>query len=176
MLTFRNALRRLLAVISLFGIDRAVARLHQRQTPTPPREAAAAAAPNPLHDEPSRKGPPYEAPPHERPDEPSCEETSYEESGDTEDTLAAWDTDRAERLHEAEQYEQQGLRLLAKAALLRVAIGCDGRGETFIAEELREHAQTLDSEYVDALSAEDVWEPTSTRFVPAHVVPADHGA
>src|ERR1043166_5065758 len=51
MLTIRNALPRLLAVISLFGIDRALASLRRQQLPTPPCEAAAAAAPNPLHDE-----------------------------------------------------------------------------------------------------------------------------
>jgi hypothetical protein len=91
------------------------------------------------------------------------DDTSAGDSG-PEDQFANWDTDRADKLHQAEAYEQQGLRLLAKAALLRVAIKCDSRGETFIAEELREHAHVLDGEYVEALSAEESWQPTTIRF------------
>jgi hypothetical protein len=59
---------------------------------------------------------------------------------DTEDRFAAWEADRDRKMHEAEEYERQGLRLLSRAALLRVALRCDDRGETFIAQELREHA------------------------------------
>jgi hypothetical protein len=92
--------------------------------------------------------------------EPAMEVTPNTEVEDTEDRFAAWEDDRDEKLHQAEVFEEQGLRLLAKATLLRVAIRCDDRGEVFIAEELREHAQTLDNETVAALSREERWAPT----------------
>ena len=93
------------------------------------------------------------------------------ESDDTEEKFAAWESDRDEKLHQAEMLEEQGLRFLAKATLLRIAIRCDDRGETFIAEELREHAQTLDNETVDALSAEERWAPT-VPFATGKTAPA----
>jgi hypothetical protein len=65
---------------------------------------------------------------------------------DTEDRFAAWESDRDEKLHEAEECELQGLRLLSRAALLHAALRCDDRGETFVAEELREHAAAIGSE------------------------------
>jgi hypothetical protein len=76
---------------------------------------------------------------------------------ETEDRFAAWEVDRDEKLHEAEEYELQGLRLLSRAALLHAAVRCDDRGETFLAEELREHATTIGSESdATAVSADTI--------------------
>jgi hypothetical protein len=65
---------------------------------------------------------------------------------DTEDRFAAWEADRDQKLHEAEECELQGLRLLSRAALLHAALRCDDRGETFVADELREHAAAIGRE------------------------------
>lgn len=59
------------------------------------------------------------------------------------DAFAAWESERNEKLHEARQCEQEGLRLLNRATLLRVAIQCDDCGDTFHADELRERANGL---------------------------------
>jgi hypothetical protein len=140
-----------LAFIGLPTITRIVAHLrHQQPVPVPapapsqPRPALTPSQPEPTAIEELTEDEPYQQP---------------EEPEELEDTFAAWDTDRAERLQEAVECEQKGLRLLAKATLLRVAIQCDDRGETFHAEELRERAEILDTHNVDALSAEEVWQP-----------------
>ena len=70
-------------------------------------------------------------------------ESAGSETDDTDDRFAAWESVRDERLHEAEECERQGLRLLSRAALLHAAVRSDDRGETFIADELREHAEAL---------------------------------
>jgi hypothetical protein len=136
------------------SISRLVARLRHKLTmvtPAPSQsELAVAEAPN-------------DEPPYDEPDE-------------VEDTFAAWDTERGEKLQEALDCEKKGLRLLAKATLLRVAIQCDDRGETFHAEELRERAQILDTENVDALSAEEVWQPTTLQFCNSDDSPTTRGA
>src|SRR5438132_11770256 len=75
-----------------------------------------------------------------RPTEPVSqvitERAADDTDDDTEERFAAWEAERDERLHEAKEYEEQGLRLLNRAALLRAAQRCDDRGETFIAAEL----------------------------------------
>jgi hypothetical protein len=83
-----------------------------------------------------------------QPTEPAPEivtECTAAGADDTEDRFAAWEADRDEKLHEAEECELQGLRLLSRAALLHAALRCDDRGETFIADELREHAAAIGS-------------------------------
>lgn len=70
-----------------------------------------------------------------QPDEPYAD--------DTEDRFLAWEAARGETLQQAEDCERQALRLLARAALLRTAVKYDDRGETYIADELREHADEV---------------------------------
>ncbi len=70
----------------------------------------------------------------------STDESPYAEPDDTEEKFAAWEAERSEKLLHATDLEQQGVRLLSQAALLRASIKCEDRGETFIAEELRELA------------------------------------
>jgi hypothetical protein len=81
----------------------------------------------------------------------------YVEVDDPEESFAAWDAARNERLHQVQQYEQQGLSLLSKAALLRAAILCDDRGETFLAEEIREQAEAIGSRSFTEVPS-DTWE------------------
>src|SRR5579859_5174862 len=68
------------------------------------------------------------------------DEAPYAEPDDAEEKFAAWEDERNDKLRHATDLEQQGVRLLAQAALLRAAIKCEDRGETFIAQELRELA------------------------------------
>lgn len=70
----------------------------------------------------------------------SADESPYAEPDDTEEKFAAWEAERSEKLRQAADLEQQGLRLIASATLLRASIKCEDRGETFIAAELRELA------------------------------------
>ena len=84
----------------------------------------------------------------------------YVEAEDPEDQFAAWEAERDDRLHQAEEFEGQGLQLLGKAALLRTAIRCEDRGETFIAQELREHAQALGSEPITEVPGDTLDEQT----------------
>jgi hypothetical protein len=74
------------------------------------------------------------------------EDDLYPAQVDTEDRFAALECEHTEKLHEADQVEQQGLTLLRKAALLHAAITCDNRGDTFVGTELRELAESLDSD------------------------------
>jgi hypothetical protein len=108
--------------------------------------------------------------------EEPADDMPYEEPDEVEGTFAAGDTERGEKLQEALDCEKNGLRLLAKATLLRVAIQCDDRGETFHAKELRERAQILNTESVDALSAEEVWQPTTLQFCNSDDAPTTRGA
>jgi hypothetical protein len=50
---------------------------------------------------------------------------------------------RTKTLDQAEDSEQQGLGLLAQAALLRAAIRCADRGQTDLAEKLRDDADNV---------------------------------
>jgi hypothetical protein len=127
-----------LALFSLLGINRSLSHTRRAQTSVPIQRS---------------------------PDPVVSDEQSDDESEGGE-TFGTWDSHRADKLYEVESYEQQGLRLLAKSALLRVAIRCDDHGERSLAEELREQASLLDHQNVDALSAEQRWQPTSLRLAP----------
>jgi hypothetical protein len=70
----------------------------------------------------------------------STDEPLYAEPDDTEDKFAAWENERNDKLRQAADLEQQGVHLLAQAALLRASMKCEDRGESFMAEELRELA------------------------------------
>jgi hypothetical protein len=85
---------------------------------------------------------------------------------DTEERFAAWEAARGEILDQAEGYEQEGVRLLARAALLRTSVKCDDRGESFIASELREHAD--DVSLRDASSARPQLRLVGNEFSPAN--------
>ena len=98
------------------------------------------------------------------------------ESDDTEEKFAAWETDRDEKLHQAETLEQQGLHLLAKAALLYTAIKCDDRGETFIAEELREHVDTIGREPATEVSDDTICDEPTLRLIRENDLPTNCGA
>jgi hypothetical protein len=153
MRTIQNAvLRCWLSFLSLLMISRVVARFRR---PTPSLATVPAQLASPVEEQPT-------------------DDEHY--TADAEDTFAAWDVQRAEKLHEAQDCEQQGLRLLAKATLLRVAIQCDDRGETLHAQELRERAQLLNTESVDVLSAENYWQPTELRIFDPDEMPAKVGA
>lgn len=53
------------------------------------------------------------------------------------DELTAWEQDRANTLHDAEESEQQGLRMLTRAALLRLVVHFEDEGLFVVAHELR---------------------------------------
>ena len=78
------------------------------------------------------------------PTEPTTETDTplaiYADEADAEEKFAAWEMERSEKLRKATEHEQHGLRFLAQAALLRASVKCEDRGESFIAEELRELA------------------------------------
>jgi hypothetical protein len=95
---------------------------------------------------------------------------------DTEERFAAWEDSRAEKLQQAESHEQQGLRLLEKAALLRAAVHCDDRGETFIAQELRDQADGIGSESFTDVPADTISESPRLRIVTGDEVPVQGGA
>ena len=63
---------------------------------------------------------------------------------DADDQLIAWEQDRANTLHDAEANEQQGLRHLTKAALLRLVVQFEDEGLFVVAHELRQQADTLE--------------------------------
>jgi hypothetical protein len=90
----------------------------------------------------------------------------YAIDDDPEETFADWEADRNEKLYQVQEYEQRGLDLLGKAALLRAALKCDDRGETFIAEEIREQAEAIGSKSITEV-------PSDTRECPIlHAVAA----
>jgi hypothetical protein len=60
---------------------------------------------------------------------------------DADDQLTAWEHDRACTLHDAEESEQQGLRHLTKAALLRLVVHFEDEGLFDVAYELRQQAE-----------------------------------
>jgi hypothetical protein len=62
---------------------------------------------------------------------------------DAEDRLTAWEQDRAATLTEAADSEQQGLRLLTRAALLRLHVQFEDEGFFVVAHELRQQADAL---------------------------------
>jgi hypothetical protein len=95
-----------------------------------------------------------------RPCEPTTatapEAAVYVEEENPEEAFAAWEADRNEKLYVIQDNEQQGLNLLCKAALLRAALRCDDRGETFIAAELREQAEVMGSKSITEVPS-DTW-------------------
>jgi hypothetical protein len=151
MRTIPNAVRRLFSVQGLLTIKAALLRL----VFVPP-----APQPTPL------------AEPESSPPTPMSEEIETAEPSPDE-KFAAWEAERAEKLDQASTYEQQGLRLLARAALLRASVKCDDRGETFIAEELRELAD--DAPATPPIS-DTAWERPTLRIVAADDTPANRGA
>jgi hypothetical protein len=60
---------------------------------------------------------------------------------DADDQLTAWEQDRACTLHNADENEQQGLRHLTKAALLRLVVHFEDEGLFDVAHELRQQAE-----------------------------------
>jgi hypothetical protein len=133
MLAIHNAMRLFTIATNLRVIRDALLRLCRRQPqpiePIEPIEPAAVTTP---------------------------EAAVYVEEEDTEAPFAAWEAERNEKLYQVQDYEQQGLNLLGKAALLRAAIRCDDRGETFIAEELREQAKGIGSRSITEIPS-DTW-------------------
>ena len=131
MQTIQNTVRRLFAMTTLLSIKAALLRACRKQSPP---QVIQFSEPAP---------------------EIVTESTVAGTEDDTEDRFAAWESVREERQHEAEECERQGLRLLSRAALLHAALRCDDRGETFIAEELREHATVIGSESETTMVAAD---------------------
>ena len=64
---------------------------------------------------------------------------------DADDPLTAWEEDRANTLHDAEDNERQGLRCLTRAALLRLVVHFEDEGLFVVAHELRQQADALDT-------------------------------
>src|SRR5207247_1143156 len=62
---------------------------------------------------------------------------------DADDQLTAWEQDRVCTLQDAEESEQQGLRHLTKAALLRLVVHFEDEGLFVVAHELRQQADAL---------------------------------
>ncbi len=112
MVTMRKAVQRFMALLTVASIKAGLLKIIFRHQPTT-----------------------------EQTDSSSSTDVSlYAEPDDTEEKFAAWEAERSEKLRHAADLEQQGVRLLSQAALLRASIKCEDRGETFIAEELRELA------------------------------------
>jgi hypothetical protein len=135
MLVIQNAVLRFLAVSNIQGIKSRLLQCCRKHTPQVVRAAEVT--------EPAQQPASTEQAP---PEDEIREDDLYPAPDDTEDRFAAWETEQNERLHEAEVFEQKGLILVRKAALLRAAIQCDNRGDTFVANELRELAQNLDAD------------------------------
>lgn len=64
---------------------------------------------------------------------------------DASDQLIAWEQDRAVTLREATTSEQHGLKLLTRAALLRLVVQFEDEGLFVVANELRQQADRLDN-------------------------------
>ena len=150
MLAIRNTVRQLFAMTTLLTIKAALLRACGKQPPQPIQrpELAADTAPT---------------------------EELYVDENDSEETFAEWEADRNEKLHQVQDYEQRGLDLLAKAALLRAALRCDDRGETFIAEEIREQAEAIGSQSITVVPSDTLESPV-VDVVAANDVPAQAGA
>jgi hypothetical protein len=148
MVAIRNAMRLFVIASNLRVVRDALLRLCRKQPPTiQPIEPTADTVP---------------------------EAAIYVEEDDAEETFAAWEADRNEKLYQVQDCEQQGLNLLSKAALLRAAVKCDDRGETFIAEELREQAEAIGSKCITEVPS-DTWDRPVLRVVAANDVPAQPG-
>lgn len=71
-------------------------------------------------------------------------QTTEDQLADADDQLIAWEHDRAATLQDADQSEQQGLRHLTRAALLRLVVQFEDDGLFVVAHELRQQADQLD--------------------------------
>ena len=60
------------------------------------------------------------------------------------DQLSAWEQDRAATLRDADENEQQGLRHLTKAAILRLVMQFEDEGLFVVAHDLRQQVDALD--------------------------------
>ena len=150
MLAIRNTVRHLFAMTTLLTIKAALLRACGKQ-PTQPiqqREPVADATPT---------------------------DELYVAENDPEEAFAEWEAARNEMLHRIQDHEQRGLELLGKAALLRAALKCDDRGETFLAEEIREQAEAIGSQSITEVPS-DTWERPIPDVVTAHDAPDQAGA
>ena len=155
MLAIRNTVRQMFAMATRLTIKAALLRACGKQPPQPT---------------------PQRAPDAET---PSTREL-YVAEDDPEEAFAEWEADRNEKLHRVQDYEQRGLELLGKAALLRSALQCDDRGETLLAEELREQAEAMDHQSITEVLS-DTWErpfldATRATDVATKGLPASPGA
>jgi hypothetical protein len=150
MLAIRNTVRQMFAMTTLLTIKAALLRACGKQPPQSIQrpEAVADTAPT---------------------------DALYVDEDDPEETFAEWEAARNEMLHQVQDYEQRGLDLLAKAALLRAALKCDDRGESFIAEEIREQAEAIGGTSITEVPS-DTWDGPILDIVAAHDVPAQVGA
>jgi len=79
------------------------------------------------------------------PPTPAATSTSDEiQAPDPDDELTAWEQDRANTIHDADESEQQGLRMLSRAALLRLVVQFEDEGLFVVAHELRLQADSAD--------------------------------
>ena len=150
MLAIRNTVRQLFAMTTLLTIKAALLRTCGKQPPQPIQRPELAA-------------------------DTASMDALYVDESDSEETFAEWEADRNEKLHQVQDYEQRGLDLLAKAALLRAALRCDDRGETFIAEEIREQAEAIGGTSITEVPS-DNWDGPIRDAVAAQDVPAQVGA
>jgi hypothetical protein len=129
MLAIRNTVQRVFAMATLLTIKNALLRIYRKQPSQPiqQREPATDIAPT---------------------------GELYATDDDPEETFADWEADRNEKLYQVQEYEQRGLDLLGKAALLRAALKCDDRGETFIAEEIREQAEAMGGKSITEVTSD----------------------
>jgi hypothetical protein len=123
MLAIQNAVLRFLAVANIQAIKARLLQFCRKHTP--------------------RAEPTVQAPTEEE----IREDDLYPATDDTEERFAAWESEQKEKVHQAEQLEQQGLKLLSRAALLRAAIKCDNRGDSFVGSELRELADNVGNDF-----------------------------
>jgi hypothetical protein len=72
--------------------------------------------------------------------------TQDEKASEAEDRLIAWEQDRAATLKDASDSEQHGLRLLTRAALLRLHVKFEDEGLFVVAHELRDQADAIQDE------------------------------
>ena len=150
MLAIRNTVRQMFAMTTLLTLKAALLRACGKQPPQPIQQR-----------EPVAESPPTDE--------------LYVAEDDPEETFAEWEAARNEMLHQVQDYEQRGLRLLSKAALLRAALKCDDRGETFVAEEIREQAEAIGSQSITEVPS-DTWESPVVDVATTNDMPAPAGA
>ena len=150
MLAIRTTVQRVFAMATLLTIKDALLRVCRKQPAQPIQNG-----------EPVADAPPTEE--------------LYVAEDNPEEAFAEWEAARNQMLHQVQDYEQRGLDLLSKAALLRAALRCDDRGETFIAEEIREQAEAIGGTSITEVPS-DTWDGPIRDAVAAQDVPAQVGA